>query len=121
MGDVTTLEEIVSLLVPVHLALLRDLDGAVVDDAQPRSLVCMLWIVSGFHDHFVDLQPEVVELWEPTGDRGLELDVRCVHRLLPLLDVEVGTSACPIVVGFGMGRNGCACVSSPTVELALVV
>jgi hypothetical protein len=69
----------------------------------------------------MDLEPEAVELWKPTADQGLELDVRCVHRLLPLLDVEVGTSACPIVVGLGMGRNGRLSMCSPAEELALVV
>jgi hypothetical protein len=65
----------------------------------------------------VDLQPKAIELWKPTADQGLELEVGCGHRQLPLLDVEMSICACPIVVGFGMGRNGCASVSSPTVEL----
>ena len=36
-----------------------------MDDTQPRSLMGMLWIVARLPDHFVDLQPEAIELWKP--------------------------------------------------------
>jgi hypothetical protein len=36
---VTTLEALIPLLVPVYLASLRDLDGAIVDEAQPRTFL----------------------------------------------------------------------------------
>jgi hypothetical protein len=88
-----------------------------VDDAQPRTFMGVLRIIAGFQDHFLDLQPDAINLWEPTGDQGLELDVDCSHRLLPLLDVKVGTSACLIVVGFGTRRNGRTSVCSPPKNL----
>jgi hypothetical protein len=116
-----TPQDIVPLLVPVYLASLRDLDGAIVDDAQPRAFMGMLWIVAGCHDYFADLQPEAIGLWKPTADQGLELDAGCGHGLPLLLDVEVETSTGLMVVGFGMGRNGRPNICFPTEELALVI
>jgi hypothetical protein len=61
MRNVTILEAIIPLRVSTCFPRLCDLKGAIVGDAQARTLTGVLRIVSGVHDHFMDFQPKMLQ------------------------------------------------------------